>query len=110
MATKTNGIMPGQAAPGDNKTIRKLRSKSSDLEVQIEKLILLTEARPHHTHELRRFGISHPAGRIYDLEKRGFVYAKSRITTVDSDGFPHNGVALYELLSRPVGNNKGAST
>ena len=77
-------------------------AKSTATEAQIEKLIALTQARPHHTHELRKMGISHPAGRILDLEKRGFVYQTRRITTVDSDGFPHRGVALYKLVSVPM--------
>jgi hypothetical protein len=64
----------------------------------------LVTARPHHTHELRKVGISHPSGRVHDLEKRGFVFDSDRITTIDSDGYMHRGVALYTLVSSPEGS------
>jgi hypothetical protein len=80
-----------------------INRKSTATEVQIAKLIALTEARPHHTHELRQMGISHPAGRVLDLVKRGYVYDTARITTVDGDGFSHRGVALYSLRAKPEG-------
>lgn len=86
---------PANPCPG-------FRPGSTATEAQIQKLIVLTQERPRHTHELRKMGISHPAGRILDLEKRGFVYETRRITTVDSDGFVHRGVALYKLVSRPA--------
>lgn len=80
---------------------RKFSSRSTATDVQLKKMIAFTTARPHHTHELRQFGISHPAGRILDLQKRGYVFDTDRITTVDSDGFTHRGVALYTLVSAP---------
>ncbi len=76
-------------------------AKSTATEAQIQKLIGFTVARPHHTHELRQLGISHPAGRIHDLISRGYVFDTHRVTTVDGDGFTHRGVALYTLLSAP---------
>ena len=82
--------------------VKKFSSKSTATKAQIERLISLISIRPHHTHELRQLGISHPAGRIGDLEKLGFVFDTDRITTVDSDGYPHSGVALYALVSIPA--------
>lgn len=79
-----------------------ISSKSTATKAQIERLISLISIRPRHTHELRQLGISHPAGRIDDLEKQGFVFDTGRITTVDSDGYPHRGVALYTLVSSPT--------
>ena len=81
----------------------KFNAKSTATEAQIERLTSYLRARPHHTHELRKIGISHPAGRIFDLQGRGFRIASSRITTVDGDGFSHVGVSLYELVSEPDG-------
>jgi hypothetical protein len=80
-----------------------IRKKSTATEVQLAKLLALTETRPHHTHELRQMGISHPAGRVLDLVKRGYAFDTARITTVDGDGFSHRGVALYSLRTKPSG-------
>ncbi|WP_158622875.1 helix-turn-helix domain-containing protein [Aquabacterium soli] len=56
-----------------------------------------------HTYELRRRGISHPAGRVRELNGLGFIITRTLITTVDADGFTHNGVALYSLIHEPEG-------
>lgn len=88
------------------KSGRKFSDKSTATEAQIAKLIARLRRRPHHTHELRMCGISHPAGRVLDLAKRGFVIDSSRVSTVDSDGFTHVGVALYELLAEPFGGDQ----
>jgi hypothetical protein len=82
---------------------REFSPKSTAMEAQIQKLIGLLAIRSHHTYELRRAGISHPSGRIADLEKRGYSFAVDRITAVDGDGFVHSGVALYTLTDAPAG-------
>lgn len=79
----------------------KVNSKSTSTEAQIEKLIELVRFGSRHTYELRKMGISHPAGRINDLKKRGYIFAKQPINTVDSDGYTHCNVALYSLISEP---------
>ena len=76
-------------------------SGASATEVQLATLIALLSRRPHHTHELRACGISHPAGRVRDLIERGYVIESSRVTTVDSDAFTHHGVAMYSLVADP---------
>lgn len=81
---------------------RKSNSRSTSTEAQIARLVEMLRLRPHHTHELRRQGISHPAGRIQDLEEMGFVIGSDRINTVDSDGYLHTGVALYSLIEEPL--------
>ncbi|MET3498161.1 helix-turn-helix domain-containing protein [Variovorax boronicumulans] len=78
-------------------------SKSTATEVQLAKLLARLRHRPHHTHELRQCGISHPAGRVLNLMERGFLIESARVTTVDSDGFQHHGVALYSLIAEPNG-------
>jgi hypothetical protein len=78
-----------------------LTSRSTATEAQNDKLAELLEIAPRHTHELRRLGISHPAGRIQDLEARGYVIDSSRVSTVDDFGFVHKGVARYSIISRP---------
>lgn len=81
---------------------RAIASKSTATEAQTAKLLALLEIRPRHTYELRQLGISHPAGRVQNLEEEGCVIGSSRITVVDENGFTHPGVALYELISRPA--------
>lgn len=95
-------VAAGQFVKTLTKRTVNFSSRSTATEAQIQRLLGLIAARPHHTHELRKVGISHPAGRIRDLEKRGYVFDSDRITTVDSDGFTHRGVALYTLVSAPV--------
>ena len=75
--------------------------ESSATEAQIQRLLDHLRRRPCHTHELRRGGISHPAGRVQDLIKRGHTIATSRVATLDSDGFTHHAVALYTLVAEP---------
>jgi hypothetical protein len=79
-----------------------IASRSTSTEAQTAKLLALLELSPRHTYELRKLGISHPAGRVQNLEEEGCVIESSRITVVDENGFTHPGVALYELISRPT--------
>jgi len=80
----------------------KFSESSTTTKAQIDRLLACLRRRPHNTHELRKLGISHPAGRVQDLLKAGFVIESGRTVTVDSDGYTHFGVAIYALLSEPV--------
>lgn len=91
----------GQGGEFAKKYRGKYGRKSTATIAQINKLRGLLRLRSHHTYELRKQGISHPAGRVNDLEDMGCVIDSNRITTVDSDGFSHVGVALYSLISEP---------
>lgn len=79
----------------------KCSPKSTATAVQLRVLPDLLKRRAHHTIELRRAGIHHPAGRVQDLLKRGYVIVSSRISAVDAEGRTHKGVALYSLISEP---------
>ena len=83
---------------------RKFSPKHTATEAQLQKLTGFLQIRSHHTYELRRAGISHPAGRIFDLERRGYSFAIDRSMAVDSDGFTHPRVALYTMASAPSGD------
>lgn len=84
------------------KTSRQLNHESTATNAQIFKLLSLLRIRPRNTYELRARGISHPAGRVLDLQTLGYVVNTSRVATVDGDGFLHAGVALYTLESEPT--------
>lgn len=79
----------------------KFNARSTATKAQMDRLVELLRVRQRHTHELRMSGISHPAGRIQDLEALGFVIASDRTTTVDGDGFIHSRVAIYTIVSEP---------
>lgn len=85
---------------------RALKSDSPERSVQRLKLVALLKLGDKHTYRLRRDGISHPAGRVQDLEEMGYVINSHRITAVDEHGYVHPGVALYELVSVPEGGAK----
>jgi len=103
--TNDNGLTSreGQPVNTPTKSTRNFSSRSTAKEAQIIRLLDCVVSRPHHTHELRQIGISHPAGRVHDLEKRGYQFDVALITTVDSDGYAHRGVALYTLAGMPEG-------
>lgn len=105
-STTQKAKAPTVAAAGALKNTQKqleFSSKSTATEAQLHRLVQKLRARSHHTTELRQCGIHHPAGRVQDLEARGFVIDVSRITTIDAEGFSHSGVALYSLVSEPDG-------
>ncbi len=105
--TKQHDLNPGaprlqrEDPPRARDRSKILTSRSTATEAQNDKLAELLEIAPRHTHELRRLGISHPAGRVQDLEARGYVIGSDRVTTVDDFGFTHKGVARYSIISRP---------
>ena len=103
MTTKKKPQHCGNGAGASKKTILSHESKSTATEVQMAKLLVRLRTRPHHTYELRKCGISHPAGRVLNLVERGFLIESARVTSVDSDGFTHRGVALYSLIAEPEG-------
>ena len=76
-------------------------SHSTATEAQRQRVIEALRRRPHHTYDMRSKGISHPAGRVRELNKRGYLIVSDRITTTDSDGFTHVNVALYTLIGEP---------
>lgn len=86
-----------------------IRSKSTERNAQNRKLVAFLRLRQHHTYELRRQGISHPAGRVQDLEEEGYVIKSDRTTVVDEHGFRHPNVALYSLVSEPPRKTAGAT-
>lgn len=78
------------------------RSRSTSTGAQIAKLLAFLREKPQTTHYLRTQGISHPAGRVNDLRKRGCEILTQRVGTTDSDGFQHVNVAQYVLLKEPL--------
>ncbi|MFC7411584.1 helix-turn-helix domain-containing protein [Hydrogenophaga atypica] len=73
-----------------------------DTEAQVQLLLAMLLLANRGTYELRAAGISHPAGRVRELRRRGFVIETHLVAAVDSDSFVHQRVAYYELVSEPT--------
>lgn len=71
-------------------------------EAQIALSLTMLRLAKRSTYEMRAAGISHPAGRVRELRRRGFVIETHLVTAVDSDSFMHQRVAYYELVSEPT--------
>ena len=99
-------VLPTPSTGHTKSSKRHFTSHATAAEAQIARLAALLQSGPRHTHQLRSMGISHPAARVLDLQKRGWSIASVRIPTVDSDGHPHARVALYTLVSMPASSRE----
>ena len=81
--------------------------KSSVTAAQYLLLTKLLRAGKKNTYELRRNGIMAPAARIKEMNDRlGFqIPTVDRIAIFDEEGYPHFGVAVYQLVKEPEARN-----
>ncbi|WP_086383370.1 helix-turn-helix domain-containing protein [Caballeronia sordidicola] len=79
------------------------RSRLQDMSLAAQRLFVLNSLRKSgkHTYWLRAKGCSHPAARVMELISLGYQIISYRVTAVDSDGYMHRGVAMYELVGEP---------
>ena len=75
--------------------------RSTTTKAQQVRLVEALRLRPHDTDELRKLGIFCPAPRVMELRKMGYAIHTHRITKVDSEGFSHERMGLYGLVSEP---------
>lgn len=89
--------------PMENNTDRPdSNSRSTSTKSQHERIIGALRARPHTSYELRRLGCYQAPARIKELRDRfGYEIHTARVTVVDRDGYLHQNVALYTLMSEP---------
>lgn len=65
---------------------------------QRARLLAALKTGPVNTVTARiELGVMHPAGRIFDLIKRGHNISSQRINITTPQGFYHRGIALYRL-------------
>ena len=77
--------------------------KSTAAEAQYARIDELLSTGPKNTMEFRRAGIMSPAARIKEMNDRmGYYISSNPVDVYDEWGFQHRGVALYELVERPV--------
>ena len=62
-------------------TQRKYSPRSTSTRAQLHRLVTMLRLCSRHTHELREVGISHPAGRVKDLEHQGYGSYGDRFTS-----------------------------
>ena len=78
--------------------------KSTATEAQYERIIIMLRSGPKNTLEFRRAGVLAPAARIKEMNDRwgAYIPTVSLVTITDEHGFPHRGIAVYELIDEPV--------
>jgi hypothetical protein len=64
------------------------------------RIIKALRVGPKTSHDLRKLGVYHVAGRIKELrDEFGCHISTHPVTLIDGDGFSHRGCALYTLVT-----------
>ena len=72
-------------------------------EAQRQRIVEMLQTGPKHTLDFRRAGIMQSQTRIFELRALGYdIPTVSRVTIYDDQGYPHRGVAVYELIAEPA--------
>lgn len=72
-------------------------------EAQRQRIVEMLRPGQKHTLDFRRAGIMQSQTRIFELRAMGYdIPTIGRVTVYDDQGFPHRGVALYELIAEPA--------
>lgn len=75
---------------------------SSASEAQRRRMLEMLRTGPKTTLDFRLFGVMQSQTRIFELRARGYSLPTiGRVTVYDDQGYPHHGVALYELVAEP---------
>ena len=72
-------------------------------EAQRQRILEMLRPGQKHTLDFRRAGIMQSQTRIFELRALGYdIPTVGRVTIYDDHGFPHRGVAVYELVAEPA--------
>lgn len=80
---------------------RKHSAKSSASEAQRIRALDALRGGAKTTYDLRRLGLYQAPARIKELRARGYEITTAPVKIVDDQGFVHDRIALYELVSEP---------
>jgi len=70
---------------------------------QRQRIVEMLRPGRKHTLDFRHAGIMQSQTRIFELRALGYdIPTVSRVTIYDDQGFPHRGVAVYELVAEPA--------
>jgi len=71
-------------------------------EAQRQRILEMLRTGQKTTLDFRRAGVMQSQTRIFELRAQGFdIPTVGRVTVYDDQGYPHCGVALYELSAEP---------
>lgn len=72
-------------------------------EAQRQRIVEMLRAGRKSTLDFRRAGVMQSQTRIHELRRLGYdIPTVGRVTITDDQGYPHHGVALYQLLAEPA--------
>lgn len=72
-------------------------------EAQRRRIIDMLRHGQKHTLDFRHAGVMQSQTRIFELRALGYdLPTVGRVTVHDDQGYPHHGVALYELIAEPA--------
>lgn len=75
---------------------------SSASEAQRRRMLEMLRTGPKTTLDFRRAGVMQSQTRVFELRAQGYnLPTVGRVTIHDDQGYPHHGVALYELVAEP---------
>jgi hypothetical protein len=75
-----------------------LRSKSTSLDTQLAKVVVLLRSGPKTTIELRKHGVMMPAARVFTLRReQGYLIETELVSLYDAEGIRHRKCARYHL-------------
>ncbi len=102
MTTPKRDNARGQAGEvGKAKFIRSSDS-STATEAQRRRILEMLRHGQKHTLDFRHAGVMQSQTRIFELRAQGYdLPTVGRVTIHDDHGYPHHGVALYELIAEP---------
>jgi len=73
---------------------------SSASEAQRRRMLEMLRTGPKTTLDFRRAGVMQSQTRVFELRAQGYnLPTVGRVTIHDDQGYPHHGVALYELVA-----------
>ncbi|MDD2978061.1 helix-turn-helix domain-containing protein [Aquabacterium sp.] len=80
-------------------------------EAQRKRILEMLRTGPKTTLDFRRSGAFQSPTRIHELRALGYDIATvGRVTVIDDQGYPHHGVALYELFAEPEASIRGVQS
>jgi hypothetical protein len=75
---------------------------STATEAQRQRIVEMLRPGQKHTLDFRRAGIMQSQTRIFELRAQGYdIPTVGRVTIYDDQGYPHRGVAVYQLVTEP---------
>ncbi|MNS65880.1 hypothetical protein D3C72_990690 [compost metagenome] len=80
---------------------RKHHAKSTVAEAQRIRALDALRTGAKTTYDLRRLGLYQAPARIKELRSRGYEITTTPVQITDADGFTHDRVAMYTLVSEP---------